>query len=61
MKNKELNYIMYEVLTQYKSGRNRSEVIAAKNETDMWNIYNERHKKRQHLIKDSAIVDSWIQ
>lgn len=61
MKNKELNCIMYEVLTQYKSGRTRSEVIAAQNETDMWNIYDERHKKRQHLIKDSTIVDSWIQ
>lgn len=56
-----MNCVMYEVLTHYKSGRTRSEVIAAQNETDMWNIYDERHKKRQHLIKDSTIVDSWLQ
>lgn len=58
---REEDYTIYEVLTWYKSGRTRSECITAKNERSMWKIYDKRHKRRNNLIKDSAIIDAWMQ
>ena len=53
--------MIYEVLTWYKSGRQRTETIAANNEKSMWNLYDERHKRRKQLIEDTAIIDLWIE
>lgn len=61
MEEREEDYTIYEVETCYKSGRTRSECITAKNEEDMWKIYDERHKRRKSLIDNSAIIDAWMQ
>ena len=58
---REEDYTIYNVETDYKSGRTRSEYIAAKNEEDMWKIYDKRHKRRKNLIDSSAIIDAWMQ
>lgn len=49
----------YEVETYYKSGRVRTDIITAKDETAMWAIYDKHHNK--NLIENSAIVDEWPQ
>jgi hypothetical protein len=49
----------YEVETYYKSGRVRTDIITAKDETAMWSIYDKHHNKK--LIENSAIVDAWPQ
>lgn len=49
----------FEVETTYKSGRKRSEVIVSTSEKKMWKYYDKHHNKK--LVKDSVIVDSWIQ
>ena len=56
-KKKEL--CCFEVETNYKSGRKRNEVIISASERSMWKYYDKHHNAK--LIKDSAIVDSWIQ
>jgi hypothetical protein len=49
----------YEVETYYKSGRVKTDIITAKDETAMWAIYDKHHNKK--LIENSAIVDEWMQ
>ena len=49
----------YEVETYYKSGRVRTDIIAAVDETEMWKIYDKHHNAK--LIENSAIVDAWPQ
>ncbi len=52
MEEKEL---LFEVETKYKSGRIRSEIIAANNEEEMWADYDKHHNAS--LIESSAIID----
>lgn len=49
----------YEVETYYKSGRVRTDIITAKDEMAMWDIYDKHHNEK--LIEGSAIVDAWPQ
>ena len=49
----------FEVETTYKSGRKRSEIIVSTDEENMWKWYDKHHNKK--LVKDSVIVDNWIQ
>ena len=47
---REIKLTNFEVETEYKSGRIRTETIVAENETDMWRIYDTHHK--QHTKND---------
>ena len=53
--NMEEKELLYEVETTYKSGRIRSEFIAANNEDEMWADYDKHHNAS--LIESSVIVD----
>jgi hypothetical protein len=53
------NDYCFEVETTYKSGRKRSEIIVSTSEKKMWKYYDKHHNKK--LVKDSVIVDCWIQ
>jgi len=47
---------IFEVETQYKSGRTKIESIIAINEEAMWKIYDAKHKNKSR-IKGSTIID----
>jgi len=49
----------YEVLTLYKSGKKRKNIITANNEEKMWEIYDKTHNK--DLIASAEIIDVWPQ
>jgi hypothetical protein len=59
MENEKPEIICYEVETYYKSGRRRSDIIAASSEEKMWEIYDKHHNK--DLVDGSVIVDAWPQ
>lgn len=48
---------VFEVETEYKSGRKETEHFAEHDEEEMWRRYDLNH--RTSLIDSSAIVDSW--
>lgn len=48
---------MFEVETHYKSGRNRTEFIDAKDEEEMWKWYDKHHNA--DLIESSVITDAY--
>jgi len=52
-------YYFYEVVTIYKSGRKRIDVIKSDSEQNMWEQYEKHHNKG--LIKESFIVDCWLE
>ena len=54
---REIELTNYEVDTEYKSGRKRTEIICAETEAEMWKIYDASHNKKK--VESSAIVDSW--
>ena len=58
-KNIEKGLTCFEVKTEYKSGRERNEVIISADEESMWKWYDKHHNMK--LVKDSAIVDAWCQ
>ena len=47
----------FEILTAYKSGRTRSEVIVSESESTMWKFYDKHHNK--NLIESCVITDAW--
>lgn len=53
----EDDYTCFEVETEYKNGKCRSECITAKDETAMWSIYDRKHRSKN--IVGSAIIDAW--
>ena len=54
---REVKLTNFNVETEYKSGRKRTEIIAAEDETDMWRIYDAHHNKKK--VESSTIVDSY--
>ena len=50
--------VVYMVYTEYKSGRTRTENIAAHDENELWAIYDKHHNKE--LVKSSVVIDSWL-
>ena len=53
----EENQICFEVETTYKSGYTRSEVIAAKDEENLWKYYDKHHNAK--MVENSVIIDAW--
>jgi hypothetical protein len=51
--------LLFEVETEYKSGRVRSEIIPADSEKEMWADYDKHHNAK--LIESSTIIDCWPQ
>lgn len=47
---------IYEVGTTYKSGKKRTDLITAKNESEMWKIYDKHHDKNK--VDWSGILDA---
>ena len=54
--NKELT--CFEVVTIYKSGRKRTDVITAKSEEEMWGIYDKHHNSS--LAFECMVADVWL-
>ena len=50
--------VVYEVYTEYKSGRPRIDHIAAHDENELLAIYDKRHNKE--LVKSSVIIGIWL-
>ena len=50
---------LFEVETTYKSGRTRTDIIAADTEKEMWQFYDKHHDSGK--VEMCVIVDSWIQ
>ena len=51
--------LLFEVETTYKSGRVRSEIIAADSEEEMWDDYDKHHNAK--LIESTMIINCDIQ
>ena len=54
-----LKGFVFEVETTYKSGKTRSDYIAAGTEEEVWEYYDKHHDSKK--VEWCAIVDSWIQ
>lgn len=50
---------VFEVETEYKSGRKRTDFISANSEEEMWKIYDKSHNA--NLIEWSGIIDCSLQ
>ena len=50
--------VCFEVITHYKSGRTRNQIIVSEDERTMWLYYDKHHN--QSLIASIEIVDAWL-
>lgn len=55
----KLYEFLFEVLTYYKSGKTRTDIIASDTEEEMWEYYDKHHNAEK--IDWCGIVDCWIQ
>lgn len=55
---KEEQLYVFEVATEYKSGRVRTDFISAATEEEMWKIYDRHHNKDK--VASSCIYDASI-